>query len=72
MSQSVLSVGHRKGTTMNKTLDITVERIPHSGALMCTALIVDRYGDEYYVTRTFYGYGKQESVRLMREYLATL
>lgn len=57
---------------MSKALDITVEKIPHSGALMCTALMVDSCGVKHFVTRTYYGYNKAEATRLMREYVGTL
>lgn len=45
--------------------NVNVESIPHSGGLICSAVI-----GGYLMTRTYYGYTKGESVDLFRRYVA--
>jgi hypothetical protein len=47
-------------------LDITIERIKHSGALLLTTIHNGRFRK-----RTYYGYSQREAKRLFREYVLT-
>ncbi len=54
---------------------ITTERVPHSGAIIVTALVKDGdprgnpWGSPFYHSQTFYGYAKREAVAVFRDSL---
>lgn len=55
-------------TSQNLDVDITVEKIPHSGALKLSAFVPSPNGD-YLLTETYYGYEEIEAVQDFAAYV---